>query len=207
MELAEARRARPRARSESHPALGPAHLAAIEKKAQNLKAAWVFVDESGFSLLPIPCKTWSPLGQTPALRHCFNWPMLSALSAVTPNPHVYLHLIPGTVKSPQVIRFVQHLLRSIPGTLFLFWDGFNPHRSARIRSALSLYRDGLRVYRLPAYAPELNPDEWLWAWLKQHAPRGLCPANLSQLQAGIRRAIRRHPQVIRSFFQVCPLSF
>ena len=73
-----------------------------------------------------------------------------------------------------------------------------------------MYRSRLRVYRLPAYAPELNADEWLWAWLKQHALRGLCPPDLTVLQKSIRLAIRRlrrHPDIIRSFFQACPLSF
>ncbi len=65
------------------------------------------------------------------------------------------------------------------------------------------------MFRLPAYAPELNRDERLWAWLKQHVLRGLCPPDLSVLQKSIRAAIRRlrrHPNIIRSFFHACPLS-
>jgi transposase len=185
-------------------------LAADKKNARRLRATLVFVDESGFSLLPTACRTWSPRGQTPMLRHCFNWPKLSAISAVTPNPHAYLHLVPGSVTSPQVIRFVRHLLRWIPTPLFLLWDGGNPHRSRLTRAALAAHRDRLRVYRLPAYAPELNPDEWLWAWLKQHALRGLCPPDLRVLCQSIRgavRRLRRRPDLIRSFFQACPLSF
>lgn len=161
-------------------------------------------------MLPTPCKTWAPRGQTPILRHCFNWPKLSAISAVTPNPHAYLHLGPGTIASRQVIRFVRHLLRWIPGPLFLFWDGLNPHRSLQRRRALERYGDRLTVHRLPAYAPELNPDEGLWAWFKQHALAGLCPPNLSVLQASLRQAmrrLRRRPDLIRSFFHAGPLSF
>jgi transposase len=185
-------------------------LAAYKKNARRLRATLVFVDESGFSLLPTACRTWSPRGQTPILRHCFNWPKLSAISAVTPNPHAYLHLVPGTITSSQVIRFVRHLLRWIPAPLFLLWDGGNPHRSRLTRAALATHRDRLRVYRLPAYAPELNPDEWLWAWLKQHALRGLCPPHLNVLCQSIRAAVRRlrrRPDIIRSFFRACPLSF
>jgi len=76
------------------------------------------MDESGFSLVPTPCNTWSPCGQTPILRHSFTWPKLSAISAVAPHPHAYAHLVPGTVVSPQVIRFVEHLLPWIAGHLF-----------------------------------------------------------------------------------------
>jgi transposase len=116
----------------------------------------------------------------------------------------------GTIASPQVITFVRHLLRWIPGTIFLFWDGLNTHRSNKTRAALAQHRPRLRVYRLPAYAPELNPDEGLWAWMKQHALAGQCPPNLEVLEQSIHRALRRlrhHPHVIRSFFRRGPLSF
>jgi len=66
------------------------------------------------------------------------------------------------------------------------------------------------VYRLLAYFPELNADEWLLAWLKQHALHRVCPRDLPVLKTRTHRAIRRlrrHPDIIRSFFQACPLSF
>ncbi len=185
-------------------------MAADKKNAQKLKATLVFLDESGFSLLPTPCKTWAPRGQTPLLYHCFNWPKLSAISAVTPNPHAHLRLVRGTITRPYVIAFVRHLLRWIPGTIFLFWDGLNTHRSKKTRTALAQHHPRLRVYRLPAYAPELNPDEGLSAWMKQHALAGQCPPNLEVLEQAFRQALRRlrrRPQTIRSFFHRCPLSF
>lgn len=92
----------------------------------------------------------------------------------------------------------------------MFWDGLNTHRSKKTRAALAEQYPRLRVYRLPAYAPELNPDEGLWAWMKQHALAGQCPPNLNVLEHSIRlalRRLRRRPQIIRSFFQRCPLSF
>jgi transposase len=144
------------------------------------------------------------------LYHCFNWPKLSAISAVTPRPSAYLRLVRGTITSPYVIEFVRHLLHWIPGPIFLFWDGLNTHRSIMTRAALAQHHPRLHVYRLPAYAPELNPDEGLWAWMKQHALAGQCPPNLEVLERSIRLALRRlrhRPQVIRSFFRRSPLSF
>ena len=64
--------------------------------------------------------------------------------------------------------------------------------------------------RLPAYAPELNPDEWVWAHLKAHELRGLCPDSGAELMAAVRqgfRRIRRRPRLIRSFFHASKLSF
>lgn len=175
-----------------------------------MKATLVFLDESGFSLLPTPCKTWAPRGRTPLLFHCFNWPQLSAVSAVTPNPHAYLRLVRGTIRSAELVSFLRHLLRRIPGKIFLLWDGLNTHRSKMTQAVLQQHAHRLRIYRLPAYAPELNPDEGLWAGMKQHALAGQCPPDLATLEHCIRlalRRLRRHPSVIRSFFHRCPLSF
>jgi len=155
-------------------------------------------------------KTWAPRGQTPVLQHQMSWPKLSAIAAVSPNPHAWVHLVPGTVRSPQVIRFVRHLLRAQPQPLMLFWDGLPPHRSAQTRDALKPDAPRLRLYRLPAYAPELNPVERLWAYLKGYALRGYCPADVRALRQMVRRAVRRvqrRPALIRSFFQHLPLSF
>ena len=129
---------------------------------------------------------------------------------MTPHPLVYLHLGAGTIASCEVVRFVRHLFRQIPCPLFLLWDGRNPHRSWRTRAALAEPRPRLRAYRLPANAPELNADEWLWAGLKQHALRALCPPDLPALKTCIRRAIhrlRRRPDIIRSFIQACSPFF
>jgi len=134
---------------------------------------------------------------------------LSAISAVTPRPSAYLRLVRGSITSPYVIEFVRRLLHWIPGPIFLFWDGLNTHRSKITRAALAQHRSRLHAYRLPAYAPELNPDEGLWAWMKQHALAGQCPPNLEGLQQSIRlalRRLRRRPHVIRSFFRRGPLS-
>jgi hypothetical protein len=110
-----------------------------------LKVTLVFVDESGFSLLSTACRTWAQRGQTPIFRHRCNWPKLSAISAVTPNPHAYLHRVSATLASPQVIRFVEHRLLWISGLLFLFWNGPNPHRSRRTRQALDVRLSGRNV--------------------------------------------------------------
>jgi transposase len=129
---------------------------------------------------------------------------------VTPNPHAYLRLVRGTIRSAELIHFVRHLLRHIPGQVFLFWDGLNTHRSKKTRAALAAHRERLRAYRLPAYAPELNPDEGLWGWMKGYALAGQCPPDWETLEHSIRvalRRLRRRPQVIRSFFQRSPLSF
>jgi len=101
-------------------------LAAPKKNARRLKATLAFVDEGCFALLPTACRTNSPRGHIPILRHSFSWPKPPAISAVTPHLQVYLHLVAATIASCKVIRFVRHLWRRIPGPLLLLWHGGNP---------------------------------------------------------------------------------
>ena len=170
----------------------------------------VFVDESGFSLTPYRGRTWAPRGKTPILRHCCNWPKLSAISGVTPSLKVYMQLVKGSIRTPQVIHFARHLLNHIPGPICLFWDNNSPHKSKLTQETLAGFAPRLSVYRLPSYAPELNPDEGVWHYLKCDALRGFCPAHLKELINKIHRAtksLRRRPALVQSFFRECPLFF
>lgn len=170
----------------------------------------VFLDESGFSLIPMMPRAWAPCVETPILSHRMSWPKLSAIGAVAPNPRVWLSLVKGTVKSRNVMRFVRWLLRFCQRPIMLFLDGLGAHWSRQTRAAFEKLSARLTVYRFVAYAPELNPAEGLYAQLKCHLLRGYCPPDLSALQRTIRRGIRhirRHPNLIRACFYKTPLSF
>jgi transposase len=186
--------------------VGDADLAAHQKKARTEGWFMIFADETGFSLQPpVMPHTWAVRGQTPFSRHRMrHWAKLSALVAVAPNPHVWVHLVRRAAVSADVIRFIQAILRSLPRRrVMLLWDGIGPHWSKRTRRALAVHRERLRVYRLPAYAPELNPVEGANGWTKGGL-RGLCPNDDQDLVVAIRRQVRRlrrRPHIIRSFFR------
>jgi len=96
----------------------------------------VFLDESGFSLIPCLPKTWAPKGCTPVLKHRMSWPKLSTIAAVAPNPHVWLHQVRGTVRSADVVRFLRYLLGTTSRPIMRFWEGLGAHRSGQTRLAL-----------------------------------------------------------------------
>jgi len=105
-----------------------AALAGVKKKAKIEGRTIVFIDESGLSERPHRCRTWAPRGQTPVLQFHFNWKSLSAMAGVT-WWNFYFRLFPGSIRSPQVVEFLTHLLRHIPGKLLIIWDGLKSHRS------------------------------------------------------------------------------
>lgn len=75
----------------------------------------------------------------------------------------YFQLHPGTIKTPQVIEFLQALRRQIRQPLLIVWDRLPAHRSAPVRRYVESSQGRLVTAFLPAYAPELNPVEYLWA--------------------------------------------
>jgi len=124
------------------------------------------------------------------LQYHFNWKMLSAIAGVT-WWNFYFRLFPGAIRSPQVIEFLSHLLRHIPGKLLIVWDGLPGHRSCITWEFIRQQRGRLWVEFLPAYAPELNPVEYLWSHWKQHELPNFCPQNFGQLSSHARQALRR----------------
>jgi transposase len=182
-------------------------LAGVKKKAKNEGRTIVFIDESGLSERPHRCRTWAPRGQTPVLQYHFNWKMLSAIAGVT-WWNFYFRLFPGAIRSPQIIEFLSHLLRHIPGKLLIVWDGLPGHRSRMVWDFVHQQRGRLWLEFLPAYAPELNPVEYLWSHWKQHELPNFCPTTFGQLSHHARQALRRmrkRPTLVIAFWQQADL--
>jgi transposase len=98
------------------------------------------------------------------LQYHFNWKTLSAMAGVT-WWNFYFRLFEGSIRSPQVVEFLSHLLRHIPGKLLVIWDGLKCHRSRLTWDFIREQQGRIWLEFLPAYAPELNPVEYLWGYL------------------------------------------
>ena len=134
----------------------------------------MFVDESGLSERPTRVRTWAPRGQTPVVQFHFNWKQLSIIAGLTLHSCCF-RLFPGTIKSEQIVTFLKALRRQLRQRLLIIWDGLRAHRSRRVRDYVDSTRGRVQLAFLPPYAPELNPVEYLWAWLKRHALANFCP--------------------------------
>jgi transposase len=159
--------------------VGEAALAATEKRAQRQNALIVFEDESGVSLLPSVRATWAPRGQTPVLRHRFNWKRLSLAGALVyesdgSDAHLVFELRPGAYNDETLIAFLSELNELEQRRVLLIWDGLPAHRSRRMSDWVANQRHWLAVEPLPGYAPELNPIECVWGNLKSTELANLC---------------------------------
>lgn len=165
-------------------------LAGSKKKAVAERRTIVFLDESGLSEQPHCARTWAPCGQTPVLEFNFNWQRRSVIAGLTVRSF-YFRLHPGAIRTTQVIAFLGQLRRQIRGRMLLIWDRAQIHRSGRVRRYLERANGRITTAFLPAYAPELNPVEYLWAYWKKNELANFCPKNIWQLSHFASQALKR----------------
>ena len=164
----------------------------LKSRARAQGQTIVFVDESGFYLLPMAVRTYSPRGQTPVLKVKLTYDHLSVIGGVTPQGRIFMQMQDHSYKGPDVVRFLQLLLREIEGKILVIWDGASIHKSKVIKEFLK--KGGakrIQIERLPAYAPELNPQEGVWNLLKRVQLKNVCCLDLHDLREKILHAKER----------------
>lgn len=194
--------------------MGSQRLAPHQKKARRLNASLVFLDESGLLMAPLVRRTWAPRGNTPILyqrtRSHQKVSMIAALSLPPRRRRVSLYFslrANANVTVPWLITFLRQLLRQIRRSIILVWDRLPGHRARRVQ-ALSHTGTRLHLELLPPYAPELNPVEALWSYLKKNplanfaAPDALTLARFAGRQA---RTLRRRPTLLHGLLGSSPL--
>lgn len=158
-------------------------------------------------LQPTVRRTWAPRGQTPILKSYDRRDRLSAISALTVSPvrrrvGLYFDILDHNVNAEDFETFVDHLLRHIRRSVILVIDRYSVHRGAA-KKLLARHRR-LSIEWLPAYAPDLNPDEQVWNRTKHADLANFVPDDLLHLGRSVAdslRSTRKQQTLLRSFFQ------
>ena len=147
----------------------------LKKQAHLERKTLVFVDESGFYLLPARVRTYAPRGKTPTVRVFETRDHLSVMSAITIQGQLFTMVRDDSLTSLESVRFLKHLLTQLDRKLIVIWDGSPIHRGKAVKAYLA---DGatkqIHLEPLPPYAPDLNPDEGVWNHLKYVELRNVC---------------------------------
>ena len=132
-------------------------LAGPFRKAQSERRTVVWIDEAAFYPLPGAVRTYAPRGKTPILHALLTHDHLSAISALTLDGRLLLQIRERAFRGPEIVAFLRHLLRQIPGPLLVLWDGAPIHRAQPVKDFLAQGAAArLQLEPLPGYAPELN---------------------------------------------------
>jgi len=165
-------------------------------------------------MLPVVRRTWAPCGQTPVMRHRVrHHRKISTIGGISISPHRrhlgwYLHFHSDeSIRQEQVIAFLRHLLAHLRGNVIIVWDRLGAHRGAQMRAYLRQH-PRLTIEELPSYAPELNPNEYGWSYLKYGILANFCPHDLDELEREVFVAAvdaQTQQELLRSFVKASKL--
>lgn len=177
---------------------------AIRDLAKREKATIFFGDEAGVRSDYHSGTTWAPIGQTPIVRATGQRVGCNMISAISGKGQMRFMLTRGRVTSAVFVDFLRRLMQGMKRTVFLIVDGHPTHRSKMTRNFVESTGGKLRLFFLPAYSPDLNPDELVWNHVKNHQVGRKAIEGKDELVRAVRSALlslSKNAQKIRSFFQ------
>ena len=177
----------------------------ILKEAQQRGAHLVFMDESGFLLAPTVCRTFSPRGQPPVIKVSDPHGRISVIGAISISPtrkHLgfCFQLLHDNANfcGDSIVRFVRAVSRRLTGPITFVCDACPIHCTKQMLAFLDQHTR-IEVEEFPPYAPELNPVDKAWAYLKHGRLANYAPCNLIALRKSLNSefsAIKRKQNVI-----------
>jgi transposase len=177
---------------------------AIAARTKAERGVIVWGDESGLRSDDVRGRSYAPRGETPVVRPNHRRANVGLVSAVTNRGELRWMILDGAIKAPTLIRFLERLVHDAGRKVFLILDRLPVHRSAKVRDWLAGREDQIEVFHLPAYSPDLNPDEGVNGDVKQAVtakPLARSKPQLKQTVASHMRSLSKRPDRIRAFFR------
>src|ERR1700757_1303505 len=135
----------------------------IRKLAAEEGASIFFEDEASVRTDHHAGTTWGPVGQTPVVIKTGERKSVNMVSAISPRVELRFRVQEDRMNAGRFIDFLKALLGSVDGKIFLIVDGHPVHRAKKVKEFAENKTDGrLKIFYLPPYSPDLNPDEWVW---------------------------------------------
>lgn len=176
---------------------------AIRAEAKAKGATIYFADESGIRSDYHAGTTWAPIGETPVVEVTGRRFSLNMISAVSPRGEFRFMLHDGSVNAQVFKEFLKRLLIGADGPVFLVVDGHPIHKAKLIKEFVAAQGGMLKLFYLPPYSPQLNPDEQVWAHVKRQVSRQLVQSKdeMKRLAIGALRRIQKLPELVKSSFR------
>ena len=182
----------------------------IKKLAKEEKATIYFGDEAGVKSDYHSGKTWSLRGKTPLVKKTGKRFGLNMISAVSSRGEMRFMTVEGRMNGERFILFLKKLVSDVKRPVYLIVDGHPMHKSKKVKEFVNSTEGILKLFYLPPYSPDLNPDELVWNHLKYHCIGKLFIKTKQGLQTRVQsylKSLQRKPQIIKSFFQKPSLRY
>jgi len=182
----------------------------LKKRAKKRGAEIFFLDEAGIrSDAPLE-RTWGAKGQTPVVRTSGQRQSVNAISAVTMRGGFWYSVYTGRLNARRFITFLKQFLRGRRRPIFLVIDRLPAHRAVCVARYVQSLKGRLELHFLPGYAPELNPDEFVWNHIRQHGtsktPLKKNESLYTRMDSDL-KALKHSPRMVRSFFHASSVAY
>lgn len=174
----------------------------IVRASRRWQSTFLFADETGIHEDHAVGRTWGERGNPPVVRVTGTRRRINVISAISPRGRLWFRCYPGNLSAPGFVEYLKALRGDISTRIDLIIDKHPAHVAALTRKYLLLHKNRIRVHYLPGYAPEINPDEHVWSYVKGAFRRDPLEQNedLSSAVTASMDAVKNDRPLVRSFF-------
>lgn len=175
----------------------------IQKRAKQEKAVIFWGDETGMRSDHQAGRSYAPKGHTPVIRRTGNRFKINMISAIN-NCGLLKFMIINTFNSKVFIRFLGRMIERAEEKIYVIVDGHPAHKTVALKQWLEKYKEAIELFYLPAYSPELNPDEYLNQDIKTNVIGKQRPKNKNEMTHNVKSFLRNkqmNPQNIMAYFR------
>lgn len=140
----------------------------LKKCAKTLGAKIFFLDEAGFQSDPPLGRTYGLKGETPVVKTSGQRQSINVISAVNARGEFWAATYDGKLNAESFVLFLKNFMKGRRGKVFLVLDGHPSHTAKLAQRYVESLNGRLELHRLPTYSPDLNPDEFVWSYMKNN---------------------------------------
>lgn len=181
----------------------------LSRRAKRENALIFFADEAGIRSDHHAGRTWAPKGQTPVIEATGARFSMNMISAITNRGQFRFMTVDGTVTATVFRDFLKRLIQGMERKIYLVVDGHPTHKAKLVRTFVEANKDRIELVILPPYSPELNPDELVWAHVKQRVGKKAVQTKEELINAvnAALRSLQKLPDIVASFFHTPTCSY
>jgi transposase len=183
---------------------------AIKERADREGAKIYFADEAACRTDHHAGRSWALVGKTPVVGHIAARERIGMISAISMRGDIHWMIHTESMNSSLFIAYLDYLIQDVDGKIFVIVDRARCHTSEETYGWLARHKDRIELFLLPAYSPDMNPDEWVWKNVKHDNVYRVVPQEPGQLFAVASKALhalRGAPEKIRGFFADPSLAY
>ena len=182
----------------------------LKRRAKQAGAKIFFLDEAGFQSDPPLGRTYGLKGHTPVVVTSGQRQSLNVISAINARGEFWAATYTGKLNAESFVAFLKNFMKGRPGTVFLVVDGHPAHKANLVTEYVGSLGGRLELHPLPPYAPDLNPDEFVWSHMKTNGVSKKPLRKNESLQSRIDEDLnnlKAKPALVRSFFSAASVVY